>query len=246
MKWNLTKIAIVIAVVAVVAPLWVCAQTQPKQKQAPPPYTLATASYNLLIASGFLCDNADGCPAVAQAGDGETIDISGAGRLDLAQKSVTAAGAFTEKTAAGAISITGVWTSVKLVSFQPYGIAPFALLRDYPQLRTVGMSSLGRPMMPGFMMGGPMGVLMAGPLAAGGLAVIRIRLLPDAGAPQDALLSINCAQGKAPEQAQTDSVKVTITGGVSFDLQVTGRTVFLLQRPMPNFARQRATNSQAQ
>ena len=233
MKWNLTKLIIVIAVLAVPAPLRLRAQGLPQPRQAPPRFTLATANYNFLIASGFLCDNADGCPAVAQASDGETIEISGAGTLSLADKSVTAAGSFIQKADSGNISATGVWTATRLVSFEPYGIVPFALLRDYPQLRTVRMSSMGRPMMPGLMMAaGPMAALMPGPLAAGGLAMIRVRLLPDAGAPEDALLSVNCAQGKVPEQEQTDGVKLTITGGTAFGVTMGGRAVFLLQRPV--------------
>lgn len=200
---------------------------------------IATANYNFLIASGFLCDNADGCPVVAQASDGETIEISGAGTLSLADKSVTAAGSFTQKASSGIITATGVWTATTLVGFEPYGITPFALLRDYPQLRAVGLSSAGRrPMMPGLLMAaaGPMAALMPGPLAAGGLAVIQIHLLPDAGAPQDAFLRVNCAKGKVLQENQTDGVKLTITGGPAFDVQVTGRTAFLLVGPTPSVA----------
>lgn len=224
----------VIAAVVLTAAVRLCAfgQVQSTQKQAPRRFTLATARYNFLIASGFLCEDADGCPIVAQAGDGETIEISGAGTLNSADKSVTAAGAFTQRNSAGAIASTGVWTATGLVSFESYGIAPFALLRDYPQLRTAGLFAVGGPMM----MPGPLGALMSGPLAAGGLAVIRIRLLPDAGTPEDALLRVNCARGKVPEAEQTDSVKLTVTGGPRFDLRVSGRTVFLLQRPLPNLA----------
>jgi hypothetical protein len=235
MKRNLTKMAVAVAVVMMAVPFALAAQNQPPPKQASARFTLSTANYNLLIASGFLCENPDGCPAVAQAGDGETIALSGAGTLKLAEKSVTAAGAFTEKTSAGLITATGIWAAIGLVSFKPYGIAPFALLRDYPQLRTAGLFAMGRPMMPGLMMAGPMANLMAGPLAAGGLAVIRVQLLPDAGMPQDALLQVNCAKGNAPEAEQTDSVKLTIAGGPVFSVQVSGRAVFLLLRPMPAF-----------
>jgi hypothetical protein len=240
MKWNLTKTVIVTALLAFLPQLVVCGQGQSQPRQASPRSTLTTASYNFLIASGFLCDPAssDDCPAVAQAGDGETMEITGAGTLNLAKKSVTAAGTFTQKTSAGAMMITGVWTATGLVSFQFYGIAPFALLRDYPQLRTLGMFPMGGPMM--FMRAGPMASWMAGPLAAGGLAVINIRLLPDAGSPQAALLRVNCAKGKVPEYAQADGIRLAITGGPSFNQQVNGRTVFLLQRPMPNFAWKRA------
>ena len=67
-----------------------------------------------------------------------------------------------------------------------------------------------------------------------------IRLLPDAGLPQDALLQVNCAKGRVPENEQTDGVKLTITGGRGFSVPVAGTAVLLLQRPMPGFALKRA------
>jgi hypothetical protein len=213
------------------ARLRLCAQDEPPDRKDLPGYTDTTANYNFLIASGFLCDldHSDGCPAVARASDGETIEINGAGTLSPAGKSLTAAGAFTQKTSTGGIVSTGVWEAAGLVSFQSYGIAPRVLLLDYPKLRTLG--PMGRGMTPGRIPG-----LVAGPLAAGGLAVIRIRLLPDAGTPSDALLRVNCAKGKAPEDQPSDGFRLDIAGGPAFDEQVSGRTVFLLRRTMPNFA----------
>jgi hypothetical protein len=243
MKWNLIKVVIAIAVLPIPVQLRLTAQEQPQQKQEQPTNTLATANYNFLIASGFLCDppGSDVCPAVARAGNGETIEINGAGTLGLTGKSVTAAGAFTEKTPAGDIVNTGVWTATGLVSFSSYGIAPRALLLDYPKLRTLGLFPMGKGMPPG-----PMAGLMAPPVAAGGLAVIRIRLLPDAGSPTDALLRVNCAKGKVPAEEQSDGVRLTITGGPVFDEEVSGRAVFLLQRPGPNFAWKQAAGRQGQ
>ena len=235
MKWSL--VVIVIAVLATPVRFRVCAQDQ--QKQSQPANTTATANYNFLIASGFLCDPNDSaqCPAVTRAADGETIEISGAGTLGLANKSVTAAGAFTEKTPTGEIVATGVWTATELASFESYGLDPGVLLRDYPQFRRLGLFVMAGPKMPG-PMAGPMAGLMAGPIAAGGVAVIRIRLLADAGSPGDAILRVNCAKGKVPEDELGDGVRLTIEGGGPvFDEQVSGRAVFLLQKPMPNFAR---------
>ncbi len=227
---------------ALAMPVRLAAQDQPQDKKDLPGYTVATANYNFLIASGFLCDPdaSAACPAVARASNGETIEINGAGTLGLAGKSVTAAGAFTEKTPTGGIVITGVWTATGLVSFESYGVDPRALLLDYPKLRTLGPFPMGRGMMPG-----PMAGLMAGPVAAGGLAVIRIRLLPDAGGPRDGLLRVNCAKGKAPADEPSDGVRLAITGGGPvFDEEVSGRTVFLLRRPMPNFAWKQAAGSE--
>ena len=105
---------------------------------------------------------------------------------------------------------------------------------------------MASPMLgPMALMAGPMG-LMAGPLAAGGLAVIRIRLLPDAGSPSDAVLQVNCAKGKVPEGEQGDGVQLHITDGPVFDEQVSGSAVFLLRRPGPNFGWKRPAGSQKQ
>jgi hypothetical protein len=228
-------ITIAAMVVALTAPAWLrlVAQGQPQPEQAAPRSTPAAGNFNFLIASGFLCDQDDGsvCPAVAKADNGETVQITGAGTLDPASKSVAAAGAFTMKAAAGNILATGVWTATGLVSFQSYGLAPGALLAEYPQFRAFTPLAMGKGMMPG-----TMAVLMAGPVAAGGAAVFRIRLLPDAGAPSEALLRVVCAKGKPPENEATDRIQLSITGGPSFDEEVSGRTMFLLRRPVPNFA----------
>ena len=241
MKWSL--VVIVIAVLAIPVRFRVCAQDQ--QKQSQPANTTATANYNFLIASGFLCDPNDStqCPAVARSSDGETVEITGAGTLGLANKSVTAAGAFTEKTPTGEIVASGVWTATELASFESYGLDPGVLLRDSPQFRRLGLFVMAGPKMPG-PMAGPMAGLMAGPIAAGGVAVIRIRLLADAGSPGDAILRVDCAKGKVPEDEQSDGVRLDVTGGSAFEEHVSGRTIFLLQRPGPNFAWKRPLGSQ--
>jgi hypothetical protein len=244
MKWSL--VVIVIAVLATPVRFRVCAQDQ--QKQSQPANTTATANYNFLIASGFLCDPNDStqCPAVARSSDGDTVEITGAGTVGLANKSVTAAGAFTEKSPNGYIVATGVWIAEELVSFESYGIDPGALLRDYPQFRRLGLFVMAGPKMPG-PMAGPMAGLAAGPIASGHVTVIRIRLLADAGSPGDAILRVNCAKGKVPEDEPGDGVRLTIEGGGPvFDEQVSGRAVFLLQRPGPNFGWKRPAGSQRQ
>jgi hypothetical protein len=232
MKRAPIKALTLMAVLAVPASPDIRAQSQPPTWQSAPRHGRTTASYNLLIASGFLCDptTTDDCPAVAQSGDGETIEISGVGSLDIGNKSLSAAGTFTQKTPTGVIVTSGVWIATALVSFHSYGIDPGAMLREYPQLAMSGMFPMGGPMTKGL----PLAASLGGPVAAGGLAAIRIRLLPDAGSPEDALLRVNCARGKVPEERQTDGVKVAIAGGPSFEEQVSGRTLFLMRRPMPN------------
>ena len=226
----LITVVALLAALALPERLRLAAQDQPQAKTEPQRSTTATTNYNFLIGSGLLCDaDSSACPAVAGATNRETIEISGAGTLDPGSKSVTGAGAFIQKTAEGDIVATGVWTASDLVSFQSYGIAPGAMMREHPTLRTSRPFPMGK-------MPGPAAAMMAGPLAAGGLAVIRILLLPDVGSPSEAVLQVNCARGNAPEGAQSDGVRLTITGGLQFDEQVGGRTALLLRRPAPNAA----------
>jgi hypothetical protein len=219
---TLITLVAVLAASAVPVRLRLGAQEQQQPKEEKPRSTPAPAKYNFLIGSGLLCDaDVSACPAVAAAANQETIEISGAGTLELPGKSITAAGAFVQKTPEGDIVATGVWTATELVSFESYGVAPSAMLLDHPTLRTPRTFPVNK-------MPAPLAAMMAGPMAAGGLAVIRIHLLPDAGSSSDAVLQVNCARGKVPEEAQNDGVRLTIAGGPAFDQQVAGRTVFLL------------------
>jgi hypothetical protein len=184
-----------------------------------------SASYNFLVGSGFLCDPNDSstCPAVARATNGDAIEMSGAGTLSLANKSITAAGAFTHKTSTGEIVETGVWAASELVSFKSYGIAPGALMRETQRFKSSRLFPLGLGM-------------LAGPMPAGGLALIRIRLLPDTGSPKEAILQVNCARGKVPANQEGDGIRLAIQdGGPKFDERVSGRTLFLLRKPRLNF-----------
>jgi hypothetical protein len=180
-----------------------------------------SATYNFLVGSGFLCDPNDSstCPAVARAASGDTIELSGAGTLSLANQSVTAAGAFTQKSSTGEVVATGIWTSTELLSFKSYGIAPVTLMRQRQKFKASRLSPLGLGM-------------LASPLPAGGLALLRIRLLADAGRPKDAILQVNCALGKVPPNQSEDGVRLAIQeDGMKFDQKVSGRTVFMLRRP---------------
>jgi hypothetical protein len=160
-----TLITVVAVVSALAGPVWLAAQDKPQAKLAPPGPTVAAANYNFLIGSGLLCnsDDSTACPAVAKAANGETIEINGAGALNLAHQSVTAAGAFAQKTPPGDIVLTGVWAATGLESFESYGLAPWALQLDYPKLSAFGPLAMGLGNM-----AGPMAAIMAGPFAAGG------------------------------------------------------------------------------
>ena len=188
-----------------------------------------SANYNLLVASGYLCDaaNLGSCPAVAQAANGDSIALSGVGTLNLSSKTVNAMGAFTHKRSNGEIVETGIWKATELLKFNSYGIAPGALLRDKRQPRPLGFSPM---------------TLLNGPLPTGGLALLRIQLLPDAGKPKDAILQVNCALGKVPENQQGDGVRLAMQeGGLKFDQKISGRTMFTLMKPQSSLAPKAAT-----
>ena len=127
-------------------------------------------SYAFLIGSGFLCDAGDSsaCPAAAKSEGGDTFEVSGAGVFNPRQKTVTATGTFTHRSLDGKARETGIWIASELVSFDPYGVAPGALMREG---RALGPSQFGLMRMPMF----------SGSMPAGGLAVLRIRLLPAIG-----------------------------------------------------------------
>jgi hypothetical protein len=179
-------------------------------------------NYIFLIASGFLCDSSDSsaCPAVVRSAQGDSYEMSGAGTLSTQSKSVTATGTFTRKSSNGNAVETGIWLASELVSFDSYGIAPGALMR--------AGSAFGPPPL------GPMRSRMfSGAMPAGGLAVLRIRLLPMWGVSKTATLEVNCALGKVPEERQTEGIRLAFEGGggVEFDEEISGRTLFLLTRP---------------
>jgi hypothetical protein len=179
------------------------------------------ANYAFLVGAGFLCDSGDSapCPAVVRSANGDSYEMSGAGTFTAQSKLATAAGTFTHKSVGGNVLETGVWTAGELVSFESYGIAPGALMREG---QAFGLTRFG-----------PMRSRMfSGSVPAGGLAVFRIRLLPMRGASRTATLEVNCALGKVPDERPTEGIRLAFEGsGVEFPEEVSGRTLFLLTRP---------------
>jgi hypothetical protein len=179
------------------------------------------ANYAFLVGAGLLCDSGDSsaCPAVAKSADGASYEMSGAGTLTTQSKTVTAAGTFTHKSPDGVVLETGVWIASELVSFDSYGVAPGALPHEG---RAFGPPQFG-PMRMG---------MFSGSIPAGGLAVLRIRLLPVWGQSKNATLEVNCALGKVPPERSVEGIRLTLEkGGVEFDQEVSGRSLFLLTRP---------------
>ena len=181
----------------------------------------SNSEYTLLVGSGFLCDSGDSsaCPAVVKSAEGASYELSGAGTLAPQRKLVTAAGTFTHKSTDGVVLETGVWVASELVSFDSYGIAPGALMREG---RALGPPQFGAKRLP----------IFSGSMPAGGLAVLRIRLLPVLGLAKNATLQVNCALGKVPPEHPVEGIRLAFErGGVEFDEEISGRTLFLLMRP---------------
>jgi hypothetical protein len=181
----------------------------------------SNSDYILLVGSGFLCDSGDSsaCPAVVKSADGASYEMSGAGTLAPQSKSVTAAGTYTQKSSSGDVVETGVWVASELVSFDSYGIAPGALMREG--------RALGPPPF-----GPKRSAMFSGSMPAGGLAVLRIRLLPVLGFAKNATLQVNCALGKVPDEHPTEGIRLGFQGhGAEFDEEISGRVLFLLTRP---------------
>ena len=190
------------------------------------------SNYALLVGTGVLCDLGDSsaCPAVVKTTDGSSYELTGVGTLDAQEKSVTATGTFVHKSPDGNTLESGIWIAKELVSFQFYGLAPGALMRGG---MAMGQSPFGPHSMP--MPGGRMGGMhiMGSPMPAGGLALLRIRLLPMAGFAGFATLQVNCALGKVPDEHPTEGVRLSLERGMSFEQEVSGRTMFLATRPEP-------------
>ena len=181
----------------------------------------SNSDYTLLVGSGFLCDSGDSsaCPAVVKSADGASYELSGAGTLAPQSKSVTAAGTYTRKSSSGDVLETGVWVASELVSFDSYGIAPGALMREG---RALGPPQFGGKRLP----------MLSGSMPAGGLAVLHIRLLPVLGLAKNATLQVNCALGKVPPEHQVEGIRLAFEGGgAEFDEEISGRALFLLTRP---------------
>ena len=170
-----------------------------------------------LLASGFLCDpgDASACPATAKSNQGDSYEMSGAGTVDVQGKSVRAAGTYTHRSSSGNVLETGVWLAGELLSFNSYGAAPHAL----PQQGWAPGPALF--LSKRFPMG-------SRPVPTGGLAVLRIRLLPLQGPSRNARLQVNCALGDVPRERSVEGIQLSMEGSASdFSEEVAGRVMFL-------------------
>ena len=197
---------------AMVLLLIILPATRPASAQVTPTYTL-------VLASGFLCDStaASSCVATAKAQRGDSYEFSGAGTLDPANKSVAAAGTFTHKSTSGHVLQTGVWVARELVSFDSYGAAPKALLRESNAFGPARFDPKQKKIR-----------LLSAPVPTGGLAVFHVQLLSTSGASVGAMLQVNCALGEVPADHSSEGIQLSIDrNGGEFSQPVSGRVIFL-------------------
>ena len=178
-------------------------------------------NFLLLLASGFLCDpgEASACPATAKSNQGDSYEMSGAGTLEVQSKSVRAAGTYTHRSPSGNVLETGVWLAGELVSFNSYGAAPNARPRQ-GWASGPALFALKRLPMP------------SGPVPTGGLAVLRIRLVPLQGPSRNAVLQVNCALGDVPRERSVEGIRLSLEANANdFSEAGSGRVMFLSTRP---------------
>src|SRR5215469_14252364 len=182
----------------------------------------------LLLASGFLCDSgeASSCPATAKSNQGDSYEMTGAGTLEVQSKSVRAAGTYTHKSPSGNALETGVWLADELLSFNSYGPAPNVLPRQGLGFAP-SLFVLKRLPMP------------QGPVPTGGLAVLRIRLLPLQGPSRNAVLQVNCALGDVPRERSVEGIRLSIEGNANdFSEEGSGRVMFLSTHTWERFGKE--------
>jgi hypothetical protein len=72
----------------------------------------------------------------------------------------------------------------------------------------------------------------SGPIPTGGLAVLRIRLLPLQGPSRNAVLQVNCALGDVPRERSVEGIRLSMEGNASdFSEEGSGRVMFFATRP---------------
>jgi hypothetical protein len=180
-------------------------------------------NFLFLLAASFLCDPGEpsACPATAKSNQGDSYEMTGAGTIEVQSKSVRAAGTYTHTSHSGNVLETGVWLAGELLSFNSYGAAPNVLLRQ-GWASSPALFPVKRWRWP----------VHPGPAPTGGLAVLRIRLLPLQGPSRNAVLQVNCALGDVPRERSVEGIRLSIEGNASdFSEEGSGRVMFLATRP---------------
>ena len=83
-----------------------------------------STTFQWLVAEDPLCEDEGACPAISEAHNGFTVELTGEGVLGVHPKSVSGGGDFTIKDADGNVVEQGTWDATKLESFVSYGPLP--------------------------------------------------------------------------------------------------------------------------
>lgn len=87
-----------------------------------------SATYQYLAGTGFICGlEPDACPDVAEASNGDRVEITGSGTITIHPKSATGGGTFTHKDPNGNVVGQGAWIATELLSLDIFGtgVPPF-------------------------------------------------------------------------------------------------------------------------
>jgi hypothetical protein len=145
--------------------------------------------------------------------------MTGAGTPEVQGKSVRVAGNYTHRSPSGNALATGMWLADELVSFNSHGAAPNALPRQRWASGPGPFAANGLPM-------------PSGPVPTGGLAVLRIRVVPLQGRSRTAVLQVNCVLGDVPHERSVEGIRLSIEGDANdFSEEGSGRVMFLSIRP---------------
>jgi len=74
-----------------------------------------------LIGTGVVCGlDPSACPAISMANNGDIVEMTGEGSIDLGTRSVTGGGTFIHKDEDGNVLGSGDWHALELVSFKSW------------------------------------------------------------------------------------------------------------------------------
>jgi hypothetical protein len=139
-------------------------------------------------------------PNVAQSADGDTVSITGEGEFSFHPKSFNGEGEFSLTN--NGTSISGTWTALELLSFQPYGC------------------------------GVVFGNVTLPPNFCGGFMLGRVLLTPSTGPTMTGILRVVCIIGDVPGQYfvsknATEGITLVVPGVDNYNHQVSGMNVFI-------------------
>jgi hypothetical protein len=139
-------------------------------------------------------------PNVARSADGDTVSVTGEGEFSVHPKAFTAEGTFTLTN--DGTTLSGTWTGVELLSFQPYGCGVL------------------------------FGTMTLPPNFCGGFILGRVVLTPSTGPTMTGILRVVCIIGDVPGQYfvsknATEGINLAIPGVENYNHQAGGMNVFI-------------------